>query len=450
MIIMKKFYCLLIAWLSSVGLYAQTNAMKVSNYSLFVALKGSVPEIPVLVDNVGTADIYNIDYVVSCPETGEAKELHYDIPASLMYIAKGTKQTMLDLPAIACSDLCIHDIELKVVKVNGLTNEANEDKATSKGRVITVAKSSLHRVLMEEFTGTWCVNCPRGIVAMEKLERLFKERFIGIAIHLDDIMECNGYNALIKKVEGIPYCMVDRWRDGDPYWGRDLGGFGMKDIIETSLDEETEASVDISEVKWSDDLQQIDIATDVVFQYNRDYAPYALGYVVVEDSLTGTTSDWWQKNNLMDDLEFSFDDDFKEFYKGERIVKGMVYNHVAMGGWRTSKGYDGSIQTPIVVGERQTHRQNLDLSSINTIQNKKNLKVVAILIDLENDRVVNTSEIEAGKLITTTAVAHPIQNNEEAHALGIYSMTGVKLNEVPNGVYIVKYSNGTAIKRVNK
>lgn len=447
---MKQIYCLLIAWLSSACLYAQTNAMEIKDYSIFVALKGTTAQMPVLVSNVGSADIRNIDYVITCPETGETKEYHYDIPASLICIPQGAKSTMLNLPATAGTETRIQANELKIVKVNGLPNEADEDKATSKGRIITVAQPSQHRVLMEEFTATWCINCPRGIVAMRKLQNLFQDRFIGIAIHLDDIMSCSGYNALIKKVEGVPYSMVDRWRDGDPYWGQEYGGFGMKDIVETCLNQQAEASVEISELNWSDDLQQIDIATDVIFQYNRDEAPYALGYAVVEDSLTGTTKDWWQKNNLMDDLEFSFDDDFKEFYKGERIIKDMVYNHVAMGGWRTSKGYDESIQAPLVAGAKQTHRQSLNLSAITTIQNKKNLKVVAMLIDRENNRIVNTAQMEAGSLIPTTAIGHSVADNAEVHVTGIYSITGVKLNKVPSGVYIVKYSDGTTVKKVNK
>ena len=37
--------------------------------------------------------------------------------------------------------------------------------------------------VVEEFTGTWCGNCPRGIVGMQRLEEDFGDRFIGIAIH---------------------------------------------------------------------------------------------------------------------------------------------------------------------------------------------------------------------------------------------------------------------------
>ena len=45
----------------------------------------------------------------------------------------------------------------------------------------TAQEPFVRRSVVEEFTGTWCGHCPRGIVGMERLSEDFGDRFIGIA-----------------------------------------------------------------------------------------------------------------------------------------------------------------------------------------------------------------------------------------------------------------------------
>lgn len=70
----------------------------------------------------------------------------------------------------------------------------------------------IDRVLVEDYTGTWCPNCPRVFVTIE--EALAKSsQVIPIAIHYNDIMMnesdvvslCKTFN-----VEGFPHVVIDR------------------------------------------------------------------------------------------------------------------------------------------------------------------------------------------------------------------------------------------------
>ncbi len=441
---MKRYFCLVALSVLSMAAFAQTHAVSVGNYKIYVSLLGEAVEIPVDVTNEGTADVESIGYTVTSAN-GEKKEYRYALPEKL----SGKKASVtLRLPVEITEKEEFVAKEIAVTQVNGHDNEAESGQMTSQGHVILVRQASPRKVVMEEFTATWCVNCPRGIVAMEKLQRLFSEQFIGIAVHCDDIMACKGYSSLMQEVAGIPYAFVNRWKEGDPYWGYEKGRFGMKEIVERCLSEQTEASVDVRTAVWSDDEKKIKLLTDVVFQYNRESSPYALGYVLVEDGLSGTTNHWNQRNNLMDFPEFAGDEDFKRFYEGKSIITNMVYNHVAMGGWKPAKGYDGSIVAPIVAGQTQTHEMTLDISGISGIQDKKRLKAVALLIDRDSKRIVNADELELGKFLPTdiSETKADTKNKEIAY---IYSLDGVRRQTLSKGFNIVRYADGTT-KVVNQ
>ena len=64
----------------------------------------------------------------------------------------------------------------------------------------------VRRCVVEEYTGTWCGNCPRGIVGLSRLAEDFGDRFIGIAIHTGDSepMVIPTYPSLVPGAGGIP------------------------------------------------------------------------------------------------------------------------------------------------------------------------------------------------------------------------------------------------------
>ena len=75
------------------------------------------------------------------------------------------------------------------------------------------------RVLMEEYTGTWCSNCPRGIASIEHLQKKYGDRFIAVAIHQDS------YDPMKTKLyasgNGYPSCQLNRSINCDPFFGTD-------------------------------------------------------------------------------------------------------------------------------------------------------------------------------------------------------------------------------------
>ena len=437
---MKRQLLFLPLFLMSMAVMSQSNSIIVRDYRIHVCLSAGEIILPVALTNDGTNEVGEINYKV-VTDQGESKEFHlrFDEPMPV-----GDEVRVVDFPVRIPVDGFMPSCNLVVTKVNGKPNEASNEQTASHGNLLYVEKASPRKVLFEEFTATWCVNCPRGIVAIEKLQRLFEGSIIPVAIHCDDVMSGQGFTNLLQKVTGIPYAMVDRMEDGDPYRGYQHRGFGMENIVVRNLARMSEASVELKSASWNEAENAITLETDVVFQYNRDDAPYALGYVLVEDGLHGTGNKWAQRNNLMDNEEFAGDDDFEKFYKGSSSVKDMVYNHVAMGGWKTWLGYDGSINAPLVAGEKQTHRMVMDISKITQVQNKQALKVVALLIDRTYNRIVNADEIAVGKLLPAgMELTQSPQDNRRV--IAVYSIDGRRKASMTKGLNVVKYADGRIV-----
>lgn len=433
---MKRQLLFLPLFLMSVAVMSQSNSIIVRDYRIHVCLSAGEIILPVALTNDGTNEVGEINYKL-VTDQGESKEFHIRFDKAMPV---SNEVRVVDFPVRISIDGFMPSCNLIVTKVNGKPNEASNDQTISHGNLLYIEKASPRKVLFEEFTATWCVNCPRGIVAIEKLERLFEGSIIPIAIHCDDVMSAQGFTYLLQKVPGLPYAMVDRMEDGDPYRGGQHRGFGMEDIVVRNLARMSEASVNLKSASWNEAENAITLETDVVFQYNRDDAPYALGYVLVEDGLHGTGNKWAQGNNLMENEEFAGDDDFEKFYRGGSTVKNMVYNHVAMGGWKTWLGYDGSINAPLVAGEIQTHRMVMDISKITQVQNKQALKVVALLIDRTYNRIVNADEIAVGKLLPAgMELTQPAQDNRRIVA--VYSIDGHRKPSLTKGLNVVRYAD---------
>ena len=63
------------------------------------------------------------------------------------------------------------------------------------GSVAHLAFEPMHKVVIEEGTGQWCGYCPMGILSFEYLKEIYPDQFIGIAVHNNDNMMVDEYDA---------------------------------------------------------------------------------------------------------------------------------------------------------------------------------------------------------------------------------------------------------------
>ena len=309
--------------------------------------------------------------------------------------------------------------------------------------------------VVEEFTGTWCGHCPRGMVGMERLAQDYGDRFIGIAVHTgsNEPMVIPAYPELQSDLlpgSGAPSCVIDRVAyKFDPYSGSGQRGtthYGIDLDFAAALAMPTEAKLKLV-AQW-DDAFQWDVRFDVTTTFNIDSptAPYRLVFILVEDGMTGTTDEWRQTNYFSADYEASAgdnyrDDDMKAWRDAPYYVSDVVYNHVPVNTLGVRTGIQGSIKAPVVAWEPQTYSNTVTTLASHAqklIQDKNRLQAVAILINTTDGQVVNAAKspiLAYGADGIKDVTQHPSSNTQNPSP--VYDLLGRRLHAQPaSGLYV--------------
>ncbi len=369
------------------------------------------------------------------------------------------------------SEYSLSDKEITITKVNGEANAAT-DNVSMTGPVLVVTREVPRNIVEEEFTATGCPYCTRGYAGMDALHDKYPDRFIGIAVHGDvnysDPMRITDYNTVMSGIGGFPTALLNRINEVDPYFGSSSGTLlGIVNDVESYMGP-AEAEVVVSPV-WNEDQTVIEVNTNVTFLYNGDTAPYALGYVLLADGLTGTSYNWWQYNGYYGTTGLAtepylnawttrgtiVEDMFQDYY-GNSIdacmVQDMVYDHIAIKATSVSKGVSGSIKAPIVADQVQTHTTTFNLSNgvksktgDNLLQDKSKLKVVALLFNTKTGEIVNAAQSEIAPY-GSTGIENVSNSADNVKEVARYSIDGTQLNAPAKGINIVKMSDGTTRK----
>ena len=369
------------------------------------------------------------------------------------------------------SEYSLSDKEITITKVNGEANAAT-DNVSMTGPVLVVTREVPRNIVEEEFTATGCPYCTRGYAGMDALHDKYPDRFIGIAVHGDvnysDPMRITDYNTVMSGIGGFPTALLNRINEVDPYFGSSSGTLlGIVNDVESYMGP-AEAEVVVSPV-WNEDQTVIEVNTNVTFLYNGDTAPYALGYVLLADGLTGTSYNWWQYNgyygatglatepylNAWTTRGTIVEGMFQDYY-GNSIdacmVQDMVYDHIAIKATSVSKGVSGSIKAPIVADQAQTHTTTFNLSNgvksktgDNLLQDKSKLKVVALLFNTKTGEIVNAAQSEIAPY-GSTGIENVSNSADNVKEVARYSIDGTQLNAPAKGINIVKMSDGTTRK----
>ncbi|MBR1932487.1 MAG: hypothetical protein IJ841_02240 [Prevotella sp.] len=359
-------------------------AVQVQSVDRLVTLSGQPAQAALSLRSEGLAQVNSIDYVVTID--GQAQpEAHLDLPALLW----GPASTAAPyVPFVAPAQAASQQYAIEVTRVNGQPNESRQNKASN--QLISTEMLASRRSVVEEFTGTWCTNCPRGTVGMENLAREFGDRFVGIAVHNGDPMALNGYQSLVPS--GIPKCNMDRTLVCDPYIGiANDYHYHANEAFALLLAQPSEADLTLN-AYWTDDSETV-IACEATttFYTNAPTADYALAFILTADGLRGTTQEWWQVNGESGRGTFP-DADMDRFRNAPDPVKDMEYNHVAVAIDGITQGIAGSIASPIVSRQPQLFTHTYSIAGNSLVQDKTRLQANVLLINTTTGQVVNAAK----------------------------------------------------------
>jgi hypothetical protein len=331
------------------------------------------------------------------------------------------------------------------VTVTRANNSSNQDAApTHTGMVNIMDFVPVHRVLVEEYTGTWCGWCTRGLVAMQMLAEAFGDNFIGVAYHNGDPMEI--MTDYPSNVQGFPSAFVERYYDVDPYYGYESNGFGMKDLVEYV--KEQLAVVDLGvKAEWADEARtEIKANVESNFVMSAPGSDYGIELMLVEDDMYGEPGTDWDQHNYYATMadEYGDDPDLGVLTTWPSTIEGYHFNDVIVA---TSGVIDESLPESIVANTMNNFEHTFYVDYIyNTnyeplIQNKDMLHVVAIVVEKSTGKVLNAAKAKVG----SSAVNEITDENKEVVSTTYYDLTGRLVTNPNSGIYVkvVRYTDGS-------
>ena len=411
------------------GEQVEANAAGVGSVTDFEGRTGVSNSTQFEIVNHGTEGVRSFDYDYEI--AGQRGSQHVNLTSKLPGIFGRSASFTIKLPPVA--EKGAYPVTITITKVNG---EDNHDLAPSgQGQAILYHTLPTHRAVLEEYTGTWCGYCPRGFVGLEEMNRLHPTDFIGISYHNRDPMEVMSTSQFPSEVSGFPAAVINRNLPTDAFSGSSSNkSFGIEAVWKNACKATAPAEVDIL-TEWTTD-SVLKATAAITFPIERNDCPYEVGFILLADGLTGTTSNWSQANYYSG--ETGWPASMKTFTNGDSYVAGLTYNFVIVA--RSGKsGIEGSLSAPIEADVPQTYDYSFDIrEAVNTsgqpvIQDKEKLTVVVLLLDKASGRIVNANKVHCGE--STTNGIRPL-SEATVRSVRYFDLQGRTVAEPQQGLFI--------------
>lgn len=419
------------------GTFAANSATP-SDYGSMVVPFGGSTDKTIVVRNTGAKGISSLSYVLSAEGVnGEEQTMTLSKP-----FMEFNGFTTIDIPMPSSAKEGTETRTITITKVNGQPNKAGTKSA--KGLVASTSRKAEKRVVVEEYTGTGCGWCPRGLVGMEKMRQQFGDKFIGIGLHQynsSDAMYISPNSYAPVYFSGAPSSQVNRSGEADPYSGAPSAVAYMLNVP---------AKVDVS-VKgtWNETQTKVDATATV--NSLIDGVNFSIEYVLVADGLSGSGTAWNQSNYYYQYSASQVPEDLQQFASGgtngTSSIKGWTFNDVAI-----ACSYSGGVNkaTPlksVKADEDVTNTFTLTMPTKTTLKSAiDNDKVflVALVID-EDGTITNAARFPMAE---STNAIRGIENEHTVPAY--YTLDGKRQSAPAKGLNIVRMSDGRTLKVVKR
>lgn len=413
-----------------------------SDFGQYTALINGTTNVKVNFFNLGAQTVRNLSYVVTMDGV-RGEEQTVTLASPVTSNTSGSFKVAVQCPAEAKTN----EVSIEVTKVNGQENKAAN--TVGKGSIVTITKSFKRGVVVEEFTGTGCGWCPRGLVGMEKLAQAYPDNFVGIGIHqynTSDPMYTSNYASL--GFSGAPQCMINRNGVGmDPYYGTNAT---ILDDFAEALDELPMVGVNVYGV-WNSDSTTVTVNTAIESFVSGSYN---IAYVLVADDLSGKASSWRQGNYYYQYEQSQAPEDLQLFCRGgEKGTKTFQwdFDDVLIG-----SSYVGTTNqaTPVTLTANGTTEASFEVAMptktvLKNAIDKKKVAVIAMVLDKQTGRVLNAAK---SYNITSANAVKGVNNAASADAVEVarYNAAGQRIDAPVKGLNIVKMSDGRTQKVIVK
>lgn len=429
------------------------NGATPSAISEVVMLPGQQGTTQVSLTNNGINDIKSIDYTVSVNNVAGAEQ-HFNLKQPISLGSTGS----ISLPIDAGQPGTVEQRTLTITKVNGVANETATNSIPF--TACTVLHDTPHGIAVEEYTGTTCGWCPRGLIGMEKMRQQFGDAFVGIGIHqftsslANDAMFISAYTQV--SFDGAPSCRLNRGEIIDPYYGSSTN---VLNDFSAALAIPAKAGLTLT-ADWNADSTSVIANAEIEALVDGNFA---IEYVLIADGLTGTTQPWRQYNyyhraygefdsasELPADLAFLFNTG--QIFNNSYVAYYPVFNDVAIA---VAKQNQTTAPGQLTSGQKVQNSYTLSLPSASNQKElisaldatgKGNIAVVALLIDKADNKIANATKFYMPVFDPATTTIEGISSQEPATEVSRFAADGRQLSAPQRGLNIVRMADGTTRK----
>lgn len=393
----------------------------------------------------------NYDFTVNVSNTG-ANEIK-DVTFEYGFGEDLTTTTYTFEPALAVSGaatakltaVCKEEganipMSVKITKVNGVDNKSDANSAVI--NVNSFVNIFKRNVVIEEGTGTWCPNCPLGIITLEDVAKKYTDgSVILIGVHNSDKMAVSAYQGILDYMSGLPGFVVNRMDAGGFYQNRAYNAQMMDAYIKSYQDAPARGKIDLY-LEWtSDERTKIHAEVQSLFSLPQT-GTYRVAFAVVENGV----GPYAQASNISGVAGF-------EPFTGAGNYVSWVYDDVARGIYNLY-GLNASAMTD---PEAMTYYNYSYEVPLTNVQNIDKTSIVAMLLDNQTREIINAVQVpllnasgvddvigdeaavsvraEMGAVVVNGAAVTEVYTIDGRRAATAYGEATINL---PSGLYIVK------------
>ena len=405
----------------------------------FVKLGDVTATMPVKVTNYGSQKVSRISYTlynVTTQKSQDEREITLTTP-----IDNGETAT-IQVPLGPSTTFGQEELIFTVTKVNGNYNSASVNYTYVER--YTVKKVAHKRVLVEDYTGTWCQYCPAGIIAMESLSRLYPDDFVGVSIHCAD---------KLSSTSAYQDGMESKWAPNKPsVWMNrkdKLAGYDGRSMFEIASKVVTPFELGVK-ARWNAAKTNIEVeATVEACMTQSSNVTYAVAYVLTASGLKGYSqmvnpSYKTENNDPVFDPEFApfknLDNYYKTYYN-----TALTFNDVAIASQGISTGVSETAFSQLAVGSPCYYQTTFDnISQYSVVSDPTKLAVIAMLINQKTGQVENVAKCSVSEPVSSFTL-----NFDKSPWITLYSdraytlPSGIATYTVDEDGQLVQFSPGT-------
>ncbi len=372
----------------------------------------------------------------------------------------GNGSFKLEEPINSIGDIAVVKIPMKteaeigtypfIFTLETVNGQANTDpNRVSTGELSVIPFIPVNRPLVEEYTGLNCGYCPRGYIAMEEMNRMNGDLFIGMAYHSDSYESRNAmvvleYDDFPYAVTGYPFGTINRMAGMNPSEFPFVWDNYRNDMPVADLEISTE---------WTDEtMSELRATTNVRFIKDFEQHNYKLAIALVADNLFN--SSWAQSNYFSGKEPEGVESELWDlFINGYAKVPGLVFNDVVVY-YKDVKGIDGALPESITVGENITYEYSVrmddvvNLGGTQFMNPEAKLHFVAMVLDGNTGYAINSNK--SSNVNYTTVGINGIESNAEVIETIYHDLQGRRMEEPSTGIFIKKEILSDGTTRVSK